>query len=124
MPSFSIVTTQDEPSGLTVTTATGVLTVAALLQFINTEWASADRPILFDGREATGRAAVGQTTWQGWRTRREPLRRTRLHAKLAIVVGTDTDFGLVRMFLSLLQMQGITHARVFRSMTDAADWLL
>ena len=124
MQPLSILTTRDEPSGLVITTATGVLTMAALLQFMNTEWASSDRPILFDGREATGEQLSVEDVQRLADTAASLHGASRLRARLAIVVGTDTEFGLARMFVSLSEMRGVTHVRVFRSMSDAAEWLL
>jgi hypothetical protein len=116
-----IITTQKQHEGVTIATATGTLTVAPLVDFIQTEWSASDQPILFDSREATASELSASDVRRLADIAGSLYCASRLRAKLAIVVSADETFGLARMFQSLADLG--TNVRVFRSMADAESWL-
>ena len=105
-----------EPTGLVVTRATGVLTASDL-----TEKQAHPTPELLDLREIEDFAVTA-----------EGIRELAEHAasraeqlapgRLAVLVASDTVFGMFRMLQALLDGTGI-EIRVFRDPAQAYAWL-
>jgi hypothetical protein len=114
---MALALTRDGTRHLTVT-ATGPITAADLVTFIDGEWPNLppDGAVLIDGRSASVQLSADEV-----RLLVSQTARNRGLARIAIVTDHDLEFGLARMY----EMQVVEYATVgvFRAIDAATDWL-
>ena len=113
---------RDSVRGVVVGTASGLLRLDEIQEAAATVWRDAKKPrarVLWDLRQAQFALSSSEVRALAEFTKKHsPFS----HLRMAFVVGSDLEFGLVRMFEVFREAKG-TQTEVFREMHEALEWL-